>query len=744
MQRQQEITVCRCDQPKGERAAPPAVRRAGVVPAQGALSRAQGLLELACRMTRSAVAGVGLVSADGALVEHVAAGLGGAAPGPECYCWVPALAGLAEKAAGGAYRTDLGDGPPGAGWPDEVPAGPFLALPLAYPNRCRAVLYLARRPGAAPFGDDDVASARVVGACFEQGSVFEECHLLTRLQVLNKVAQAGASSFDLGRILGGSLDELSRQLPFHVCAAWLFEDGPDAAVCLAEVRSLGAALPRPPSPPPAAREHFGLEAGLRLAPGQTPFAPCLKDGEALYLDMGWPEALATELGRRLAEGGAACSFAVPLRAGDLTVGVLQSLCAGPSGFTTEQVQLLYLAADLLGPAISNCQLYGRLRGAYDQLKLTQHQLVQSEKMRALGELAGGMAHDFNNALCGAIGFLELVLLDRNLDAPSRKNLEAARTCALDAAQTVRRVQDFSRWRRNDLSARRVDLNELVRETVELTRPRWENFAQGRGAVIAVSVEPGDGAQVLGSPAELREVLTTFVFNAVDAMPAGGRLTVRTSCARGSVFVAVSDTGVGMSEAVRRRLFEPFFSTKGERGNGLGLSVAFGIVQRHGGEIAVESEVDRGSTFTLRLPAAAPGPEEGEGRSPAPGAVAERARGLRVLVVEDEATVRHFLGMGLKRLGHHPVLTADAKEALAALDAGLFDVVLTDLGLPGVSGEEVARLVAQRAPATPVVLLTGWADQVRAERGSLEGVACILGKPVTLDTLGATLASVCPP
>ncbi|HKB40609.1 MAG TPA: ATP-binding protein, partial [Gemmataceae bacterium] len=404
------------------------------------------------------------------------------------------------------------------------------------------------------------------------------------------------------------------------------------------------------------------------------------------------------------------------------------------------------------PAISSCRLYGQLRKAYEQLQLTQHQLAQSEKMRALGELAGGMAHDFNNALCGVLGFLELVLLDRELVPASRKNLEAARTCALDAAQTVRRVQDFSRWRRNELAVQRVDLNGLVRETVELTRPRWENYARGKGVLIEVVVETVTEAPISGCPAELREVLTNLVFNAVDAMPRGGTLTVRTWSAGSYAFLSVGDTGVGISEAVRHRLFEPFFTTKGERGNGLGLSVTFGIVQRHGGEITVESEVGRGTTFTIRLPAGveevvrvvpAPAPGAGvwtaeplAGKMPAP-------RSLRILIVEDEVTVRQFLGMGLSRLGHRPVLTANAREGLAAFEQEAFDVVLTDLGLPGVSGEEVARQVTKRSPNMPVILLTGWADQIVEERGSLEGVKCILGKPVTLDTLNATLASVCP-
>src|SRR5262249_45809406 len=214
-------------------------------------------------------------------------------------------------------------------------------------------------------------------------------------------------------------------------------------------------------------------------------------------------------------------FAVPLRAGDQIMGVLQSVCTQPAGFTREQIQLLYLVADLLGPAVFNCQLFGRLQSAYEELRLTQNQLIQAEKMRALGELAGGMAHDFNNSLCGVLGFLELTLTNPTLPADCRGYLEFSRTCALDAAQTVRRVQDFARWKRNEVAAERLDVNDLVRQTVELTRPKWESLAQTRGTAITVEVGTKATSQIIGSAAELREVITNLVFNAADAMPGGG-------------------------------------------------------------------------------------------------------------------------------------------------------------------------------------------------------------------------------
>ena len=523
----------------------------------------------------------------------------------------------------------------------------------------------------------------------------------------------------------------------------------------------------------------------------------MRDGKAQYLDLTRPDGenpgALSPFESQLCQRGASSSFAVPLRAGDQAVGVLHSLCTRASGFTNDQIQLLYLVADLLGPAISNCQLFRRLRAAYEELRTAQNQLIQAEKMRALGELAGGMAHDFNNSLCGVLGFLELALTDKGLDATISNYLESARTCTLDAAQTVRRVQNFARWQRHEQSVQPLDFNELVRQTLELTRHKWESLAHARGTPIAVQLDAAAKEPMLGSPAELREVLTNLVFNAVDAMPHGGQLSLRAWSTATDLYFSVRDTGVGMSDSTRRRLFEPFFTTKGERGTGLGLSVTFGIIQRYGGEITVESEPGHGSTFTVRLPLkrAREGPSEkqevpgcgthktaevpsaaipwtlrnklhphpAEGNPTAqeessvatlvekPGTAPARLSNgdsLRILVVEDEESIRHFLTKALTQLGHSPRTVADAQEGLTAFCEERFDLVITDLGLPGMSGEELARTIARKSPATPVILLTGWSSQLKDEAQSLTGVTSILGKPITISTLSSSIAAVCSP
>ena len=640
-------------------------------------------------------------------------------------------------------------------------------MPLGTYGPGRGALYLLRFPGQPPFDARDAELMQMVGGLLEQGSHHEESRLLAQVNLLNRVALEAAGNPTLTCILKVALHELDRQLPFHVNAVWLTQKRPepgerDEGRGMRDEKENGAyssLIPHPSSLPEegyvvleaisslAAEQarQLGLEVGLRLPIGDTSFLAGLRDAQAMYTDLGRASERDSPLSEKLAANGATSCLAVPLRAGDRNVGILQSACSRPSGFTRDQIQLMHLVADVLGPAISNCQLFGRLRTAYEELRTTQTQLVQAEKIRALGELAGGMAHEFNNSLCGVLGFLELALMNKGLDGVCRTYLESARTCALDAAQTVRRVQDFARQRRGDMKVQPLDVNELARQTLELTRPKWEPPRKAQGGMITTELIADATVRVAGCPAELREVLTNLVFNAVDAMPQGGALQLHTWSTEREVFLSVRDTGVGINEEVRQRLFEPFFTTKGEHGSGLGLSVAFGIIARHGGKISLDSQPGRGATFTVRLPAVRAKTAEHQEPSAA-SAVPSGKRsppGLRVLVIEDDESVRRFLEATLTGLGHRPVPTADAQQGLAAFARDRFDVVLTDLGLPGVDGGEVARVISTESPQTPVILLTGWADQLHASEQTIAGVTKILGKPITIDNLSAALAEVAP-
>ena len=280
----------------------------------------------------------------------------------------------------------------------------------------------------------------------------------------------------------------------------------------------------------------------------------------------------------------------------------------------------------------------------------------------------------------------------------------------------------------------VDLNRLVDEVVELTRPRWKEEANVNGVSYEVVTEKGSLPPVAGDPSELREALTNLMFNALDAMPGGGRVVFRTGMEGERVCCAVTDTGVGMTEEVRQRVFDPFFTTKGERGSGLGLSVAYGIVARHGGEIDVRSRVGEGATFTLRLPA-----EREVAERPKKVPPPSPARKGKVLVIDDEPELREVLGEFLAGQGHTVTACADGEAGLSRLLEERFDLVITDLGMPGLSGWEVVKRAKECRPGTPVVLLTGWADQIDPDEARARGADFLMAKPFMPEDIQAVLA-----
>jgi signal transduction histidine kinase len=246
-----------------------------------------------------------------------------------------------------------------------------------------------------------------------------------------------------------------------------------------------------------------------------------------------------------------------------------------------------------------------LSSALTELKETQKQIVQQERLRAFAEMAGGVVHDFNNALVSIIGYSDMllnnpdVLADRSIAV---SHLKTMNTAGRDAAQVVSRLRDFYRKRESEDIFAPVDLNEVIEQSVSLTQPKWKTQARASGRKIEVELDLGKLLPISGNPSELREALTNLIFNAVDAMPEGGTITLRSRAEDGAVLLEISDTGTGMNEEVRAHCLEPFFSTKGNKGTGLGLSMVFGIIKRHNGTLEIESAVDRGSIFRIRLPA----------------------------------------------------------------------------------------------------------------------------------------------
>ena len=364
--------------------------------------------------------------------------------------------------------------------------------------------------------------------------------------------------------------------------------------------------------------------------------------------------------------------------------------------------------------------------------------AQMEKLSALGELASGVAHNFNNTLTGILARAQL-MLDASEMTDVRRGLRIIIQTAEDGAKTVKRIQDFARQRR-DQDFVRIDVDQLMLEVAEITRPRWKDHAEAANVHIKLVRQIGSNAVIMGDAGELREVLVNMVFNAVDAMPDGGTLTLSTQDGGEEVVLTVADTGTGMAEEVRSRIFDPFFTTKGKAGMGLGLSVSYGIIRRHEGRVDVESEVGRGTTFRMRFPVV------GESDTlrihetgPLPPVRADGS--LRILVVDDEDYVRELLADILEREGCEVVLAGEGREALTLFEGQGFDAVFTDVGLPGMSGWELARAVRERDGRLALAVITGWGDTVTAEEQSAAQADWVIPKPFTVERIAGLVDEI---
>jgi len=380
---------------------------------------------------------------------------------------------------------------------------------------------------------------------------------------------------------------------------------------------------------------------------------------------------------------------------------------------------------------------------YEELEITQRRLVQSERLRALGELSSGVAHDFNNLLASILGHTQL-LLDETADPALVEGLQIIERAALDGAATVRRLQSFAQISQV-APEELVSLNTIVEESLAITRPRWRDASQSRGLQLAVERDLAPLPDILGDGAALRELVTNLILNALDAMPAGGTLSLRTALApernplgRPAALLEVSDSGVGMAEEVRARVFEPFFSTKGARGTGMGLAMVYSTVQRHLGSIDVQSVPGAGSRFTVLLPIK-PRPEA---PAPPPRPLAPNGPGgLTVLVVEDDPAVRRVLAELLSRLGHEVDAVGSGEEALAKLAERAYDLLCSDLGMPGMSGWEVVRQARTLRPALLTMLITGWGDQISAADARRNKVDVVISKPFDVERLRQAIAAL---
>lgn len=560
---------------------------------------------------------------------------------------------------------------------------------------------------------------------------------LSRMDLLNQLTRAIGERQDLRSIFQVVLGSIEANLPLDFSCVCLY----DQAQRLLHVTHVGAGS-QMLAMELALTEQASIivdQNGLRqCVQGQLVYEPDLSQSRFPF-----PQ--------RLANAGLRALVAVPLIVENRVFGVLLAARMQTQSFSSGECEFLRQLSDHVALAAQQANLYSALQQAYDDLRQTQQVVLQQERLRALGQMASGVAHDINNAISPITLYTEALLeRESTLSADARERLETIQRAIEDVSHTVARLREFYRPREPELTLLPVDLTRLLPQVVDLTRTRWSTMPQQHGHVITLhtEVEP-KLPPILGVESELREALVNLIFNAVDAMPEGGVLTLRartTPTTSPDVFpsvqVEISDTGVGMDEATQRQCLEPFFTTKGERGTGLGLAMVYGIVQRHGAELELESEVGRGTTFRLLFSI----PREAE-KEPNPYAIPTSLPSpLRLLIVDDDPLLLKSLQDTLAIDGHHITTANGGQAGVAAFAAAQqqgepFTVVITDLGMPAMDGRQVAAAIKAASPATPVLLLTGWGQRLADEQDIPPHVDRVLSKPPRLRELRAALAEL---
>jgi signal transduction histidine kinase/ActR/RegA family two-component response regulator/HAMP domain-containing protein len=612
-------------------------------------------------------------------------------------------------------------------------SGPILALAAAAKAVSEAKDYSRR---VAPGGHDELGT---LNSAFNHMLDHIQAQL-GRLELLNRITRAIGERQDSASIYQVVVNSLETDLPADLACICTYEPA-GATLTVAGIGARGAGRVAALAGVGQVQVPVDENGLLRCVRGRLVYEP-----DVGQVQFAFPQLLA-------AAGLRAAVFA-PLLMESKVSGVLIVARCEPDSFSSAACEFLRQLSEHTALAAHQLQLHLALQQAYDDLRQTQHTVMQQERLRALGQMASGIAHDINNAISPVALYTESLLeREPDLSERARDYLTTIQRAIDDVAETVARMREFYRPREPQLQLAAVNINTLVQQVLDLTRVRWADQAQGRGAMIELRTEfTDDVPQIMGAEAEIRDALTNLVFNAVDAMPEGGTLTVRTRVRSTDlpdeagtvqhVWLEVADTGVGMSEDTRRRCLEPFFTTKGERGTGLGLPMVYGMVQRHSAEMEIDSAPGEGTTFRLIFPVFTPVSAAQVHSS----AVRLPVRPLRILIIDDDPLLTKSLRDTLETDGHQ-VVAADGGQTgidtfVAAQRSGEpFAIVITDLGMPYVDGRKVAASVHAASPATPIVMLTGWGQRLVAENDVPAHVDRLLSKPPRLHELRAALAEL---
>jgi PAS domain S-box-containing protein len=624
--------------------------------------------------------------------------------------------------------------------PDDLPlvqevvgqlmANPGRAVPVLWRRRSRSGEWLWLEGTATNLIHDPAVGAIVTNYRNVTERKASEAKLqaqLSQLSLLSEITRAIGDRLDVRSIFQIVVRTIEEHLPVDFACICLYQPT-DSRL---EVTSVGAT-------------SIALAGKLGMAPGEhividsNGLSQCVRGRLVYEPDL---SKVPFPFAQRLSGGGLGAMVAAPLLVESQVFGVLITGRRQIESFSSSECEFLRQLSEHVALAAHQAQLYEALQRAYDDLRATQQAVMQQERLLALGQMASGIAHDINNAISPVALYTESLLeKEPSLSPRARTYLETIQRAIDDVAQTVARMREFYRQREPQVTLVNVDLNVIVRQVMEITRARWSDMAQQRGVSIDVKVDLAPNLPpIQAAESEIREALVNLVFNAVDAMPNGGPLILRTGAGR-SVQIEVIDSGVGMDELTRRRCLEPFFTTKGERGTGLGLAMVYGSMQRHGADIEIDSAVGKGTTVRMIFPAA----PDGQAAAPAARAQAKLPAPRRILIVDDDPVILKSLHDTLAADGH-AVTTANGGQAgidafVAAKERGeCFPVVITDLGMPHVDGRKVSAAIKAAAPTTLVLMLTGWGQRLVAEGDVPEHVDRLLNKPPKLRELREALA-----
>ena len=557
---------------------------------------------------------------------------------------------------------------------------------------------------------------------------------LARLEMLNRITRAIGERQDLRSIFQVVIRTLEDHLPIDFCCVALYRPDENAIM----VTSVGVRSE------PLAMELAMTEKSM-VPIDENGLSQCVRGRLVYESDITLSEF---PFPKRLAKGGLAAMVAAPLLVESQVFGVLIAARKQRESFSSGECEFLRQLSEHVALAAHQAQIYTALQQAYDDLRQTQQAVMQQERLRALGQMASGIAHDINNAISPVALYTESLLENEpNLSTRARDYLQTIQHAIEDVTHTVSRMREFYRHRDTQLELVRIQLNPLIKQAVDISRARWSDMPLQRGISVEMNLDLApEIPAIMGMESEIREALVNLIFNAVDAMPEGGTITLRTrtatsqSHARGLVLIEVIDTGVGMDDDTRRRCLEPFFTTKGERGTGLGLAMVYGIVQRHNAEIEIDSAVGKGTTFRMSFPI--PQTPATESRPDKGGFTIPSRR--RILIIDDDPLLIKSLRDALETDGH---IVTPANGGLAGIETfqhakengQVFDVVITDLGMPNVDGRRVATAIKQASASTPVIMLTGWGQRLNTEGDIPQHVDRVLSKPPKLKELREALA-----